>query len=81
MSGAFAGAQLRAPPVPESPFLTTGAGGAGGGFLRLDTICTGAAQPLPCTTFAGDQEDVAVSGVVTDVQCAGPITPPYAPFV
>jgi hypothetical protein len=80
MSGAAAGAPS-CPAVPESPILTTGAGGAGMGFVRLDTVCVPppAAVP-PCTGAAGDQEDISFTVVMTDVSCGPAPPPPVAPF-
>jgi hypothetical protein len=59
------------PPVQDSSILTMGTAGAGGGFARLDIFCNGGApgELAPCSTTAGDQEDVNISASVTDVRC------------
>ncbi len=60
------------PPQLESAILTTGTTGAGSGSARLDVKCVGGAageQP-PCSTTAGDQEDIAVFSAATDVRCS-----------
>ncbi len=66
------GAPSCGPPVLESP-LTSGAAGAAAGFVRLDVGCVPPpVQPLPCTTAAGDQEDITVAGTITDITCTAP---------
>jgi hypothetical protein len=66
------------PPVLESAILTTQASGAGGGFVRLDTFCNGGApgETPPCSTTAGDQEDINLAGTITDVSCRVALTSP-----
>lgn len=60
------------PPVMKSTTLTMGANGSGQGSARLDIICTDAQLP-PCTTNAGDQEDIRVIGAASDVRCAAAV--------
>jgi hypothetical protein len=57
------------PPVLKSSTLTMGTAGAGQGSARLDVFCTDGSVP-PCSTLAGDQEDIKVIGSASDVRCA-----------
>jgi hypothetical protein len=58
-----------APPVLESPILTTGTTGGFNGSAKLAVMCTNGATP-PCSAATGDQEDIAVTSSATDVRCA-----------
>lgn len=62
------------PPTLESGLLTTSSVGAGSGFTRLDVVCTDAQSP-PCTTLPGDQEDIEITGSISDVRCAIAVAP------
>jgi hypothetical protein len=57
-----------APPAMKSTTATTGITGAGEGKVRLDVFCTDGAAP-PCTTSAGDQEDINLVVTMSDVRC------------
>jgi len=57
------------PPVLSSAILTTGTAGAGQGSARLDVFCTDGQIP-PCSTNAGDQEDIRVVSNSSDVRCS-----------
>jgi uncharacterized repeat protein (TIGR01451 family) len=61
-----------APPVLESPLLTTSNTGKGGSFARFDVFCNGGTpgELPPCKSSAGDQEDVNIASVATDVRNA-----------
>jgi plastocyanin len=58
------------PPALESPLLTTSTTGAGGGLARLDVFCNGGApgETPPCNQTAGDQVDINIVGLATDVR-------------
>jgi hypothetical protein len=60
------------PPALESAILTTGNAGAGSGFSRLDVKCVGGApgEVPPCSTTAGDHEDIGVFSQASDIRCA-----------
>jgi hypothetical protein len=61
------------PPVMSSTLLTQGTTGGGTGFGKLEVFCNGggATEQPPCTTTAGDQEDIRVTAAVQDVRCVG----------
>jgi hypothetical protein len=56
----------------QSTQLTQGTTGAGTGFAKLEVFCNGggAGEQPPCSTTAGDQEDVRVTTQLQDVRCA-----------
>jgi Tol biopolymer transport system component len=57
-------------PTPVSPILTTGNAGAQNGFVRLDVFCTDGGTP-PCSGSPGDQADIRITTLLSDVRCAG----------
>jgi hypothetical protein len=58
--------------------LTTTSTGVSGGFVKLGVFCAPpSVGPVPCLDVGGDQQDVSITGTITDVSCAPPGVGPF----